>query len=481
MAKWKIAISFLFLLFFLTFTNLLYAKTIEVRPGEIIQDAINNQAVSGDTVFVYAGTYYEDIFMKDGVSLIGELSSRVTIKGKVFFKDATSTLKDVTVLFPESNLLSYSNDYYLDWKLESDAGIIAINSAPIIQYCVIQPDLDFINSSGGYNPPLEYYGKAIQIWNLYRSDNTGPFIENNLILDAEIGIYLFSQAFGGVILGQIKNNTFYHNKNGIILRMHKEKPEIRNNIIAGGYVGLFLTYRDGLLFDERKELIHHNDIWDAIYKYWLDAETLEFDLTGINGNISEDPLFVDPASFDFSLDIRSPCRGRADDGGDMGAQIDLASRLSISLDPATWFLDSIPAGSSRIASRNERIIILNDGSVRESFDLQVIDSAGTWRASDTVGGNDMNRYVLSGIFTGLEILEVNNSNFNELGNEDLILDTSSQVSTDTKFAATVSSENGVRVMPDEERALWLKFDAPKADNTQVQHDIRVIINAELSE
>ena len=47
-------LCFLFLLFLTTLTNWVSAETIYVQPGEIIQDAIN-QAVSGDTVFLYPG------------------------------------------------------------------------------------------------------------------------------------------------------------------------------------------------------------------------------------------------------------------------------------------------------------------------------------------------------------------------------------------------------------------------------------------
>ena len=105
--------------------------------------------------------------------------------------------------------------------------------------------------------------------------------------------------------------------------MHKERPEIKNNIIAGGEDGIFITYRDGALFDTRKSLTRHNDVCGGGHAYWLDEDGVTFDLTGINGNISDDPLFKDAQNGDFSLDDDSPCKGKADDGGDMGARISL--------------------------------------------------------------------------------------------------------------------------------------------------------------
>ncbi|MDD5679697.1 MAG: hypothetical protein PHI59_00415 [Candidatus Omnitrophica bacterium] len=318
----KITVSFLFLLLAAVLINPVYAATIEVHPGESIQNAIN-QASSGDEVFIFSGLYAEDILMKDGVDLTGESYNLVIINGRISFQDASSTIKDVTIIFPEGNFLTYTNTYYDGFSLQDDAGITIINSVPVIQGCLITPDLDSIISTP------EYYGKGIQIWNMYHNPDASPDITNNIIIDTECGIYYFSQVFGGAILGQIKNNTLYHNRDGIVLRMHKEKPEIKNNIIIGGESGLFLTYGDGALFNERKTLVHHNDIWVSTDKYWLDEGSSEFDLTGISGNISADPIFADPNNYDFTLATGSPCIGQGDDGGDMGAQLTAPSAPSV--------------------------------------------------------------------------------------------------------------------------------------------------------
>ena len=36
------------------------------------------------------------------------------------------------------------------------------------------------------------------------------------------------------------------------------------------------------------------------------------------GCFSKDPQFLDPANFDYRLGPKSPCRGKASDGGDLG-------------------------------------------------------------------------------------------------------------------------------------------------------------------
>src|SRR3989338_1931150 len=227
MAKCKTTVILFFLLLGAVEISPTYAATIEVHPGESIQYAIN-QSVSGGTVFVFSGIYAEDIVMKDNVRVDGEAYNQVEIYGSVLFKDTSATLEDVTIVFPQGNFSSYTNTYYTDWQLAQDAGITAINSSPTIQNCVIKPNLDNIF------PTLERYGSGIQIWNLYQNPDAAPQIEGNLIQDTDCGIYYFSQAFGGAINGRIKNNTLYNNGYGVILRMHKENPEIVNNTIVNG-------------------------------------------------------------------------------------------------------------------------------------------------------------------------------------------------------------------------------------------------------
>jgi len=58
------------------------ASVFDVYPGGSIQEAIN-LAQSGDTIFVHAGTYYENIVVNKVVSLIGENSSTTTVYSPV--------------------------------------------------------------------------------------------------------------------------------------------------------------------------------------------------------------------------------------------------------------------------------------------------------------------------------------------------------------------------------------------------------------
>ena len=298
-------------------------KTIEVHPGGSIQGAIN-QASSGDTVFVFAGVYSGEVLMRSGVNLIGESRDKVTLKGRVSFKDANSTLKDFTILFPEGSVLSYTNlyipHYYENWKFQANAGITAINSVPLIQNCIIEPDLVTINALHPGNPPLVYYGTAIQVLNMYKNPDIEPIVEKNLIRNTNRGIFYFSQASGGAIYGEINNNTFYHNKIGITLRMHKENPHIYNNIFDDCLdSAIFLAYEDGELFTHRKTNMNNNLFYDNTENFWLDSAQAPFDLIDIQGNLDNDPLFIDPNSGNFYLSEQSPARGTGQGGENIGS------------------------------------------------------------------------------------------------------------------------------------------------------------------
>lgn len=58
-----------------------FGATIEVHPGQKIQDAVNS-ASDGDTIIVYAGTYTENIEVKKQLTIQAQTSGQVTVTAK---------------------------------------------------------------------------------------------------------------------------------------------------------------------------------------------------------------------------------------------------------------------------------------------------------------------------------------------------------------------------------------------------------------
>jgi hypothetical protein len=69
------------------------AKTVANRGGDytVIQDAIN-ASISGQTIIIYPGTYYENIEMKEGVTLKGQCANTTIINGKFSYSGTTNTV-----------------------------------------------------------------------------------------------------------------------------------------------------------------------------------------------------------------------------------------------------------------------------------------------------------------------------------------------------------------------------------------------------
>jgi len=308
-----------------------------VPPGTTIQYVIDDPSRPYDMIYIPAGTYYEDIIITENVTLRGAPAGTTIIKGNITVKNTEATIDNLTIQYDDGYQMAW-DDNYPDQVLLADAGITAINANVTVKNCHIEPEPDFLRSLPGNETGEKPFGKGIQIWNMYESldMDTGPNIENNIIQNADCAVYYFTQSCGGIVSGVVRNNTLYNNRYGVLLRMHKERPEIKNNIIVGGSDGIFLTYRDGDLFDTRTSLMYHNDVWGGTHTYWLDEDAIIFDITGVNGSISEDPLFIDAVNGDFTLAVGSPCKGIADDGGDMGVRISLLPA------PASPTVSSIP-------------------------------------------------------------------------------------------------------------------------------------------
>jgi hypothetical protein len=275
--------------------KLIFEGAKVVEQGESLQAAINGSS-SGDTIYVTDGLFEEDVSIKDkdDIKIVGDGSEDTTLVTNLLLENSDSSIESLSILYKTGDAVgsALGTGY---------AGITSINSAITVRNCIIMPDPYEVNDAK--------YGKGIQIWNMYGSGIIEPLIENNLILNADAGVYLYSQAQGEAILGEIKNNTLDLNNYGIVMRTHKENPEIHHNIITRSQDAIHLTYNS--LLSERLNKITDNsfggDSFDNVRDIWCEESNWELEIELIclppggpggpggcsywNGNIDGDPQY----------------------------------------------------------------------------------------------------------------------------------------------------------------------------------------------
>ncbi|MGB5106940.1 MAG: DUF1565 domain-containing protein [Candidatus Zixiibacteriota bacterium] len=243
-------------------------------PYRTIQKGID-VATAGDSVMALAGTYAESIIMEDGVSIIGSGYETATIDGNgatVIVTAATALIQGFTIRDGETAILYDGNSS------------VSVHSNYIT---------DCYYGIDGYIP--------------FEAGPIAPDIRDNIFETILWGINLDEQAFAnGGVNGTIENNTFVaaagaQFNTGIRYRMHQSLPIIRANVIVGNKNGIEFTYMT--LFEQRKLLVSCNNVWGNTVNYWNDNST---QLTGFQGNISEDPEFCDAVNGDFEIFNTSP-------------------------------------------------------------------------------------------------------------------------------------------------------------------------------
>jgi len=173
-----------------------------------IQDAIDN-ASDGDTVFVFSGTYYENIVVYKTINLIGENKNTTIIDGNY----------SGDVIYVSANWVNISGFTIQNSGYEAfDLGVYIYSS-----YCVIKSNIIINNNQGIY---LKYssYNK----------------INNNIIVNREYGIYLqYSCSYN-----KINNNIISYNyKSGLILMSSCNYNIIKdNNFSKNDVKGIYFVW-----------------------------------------------------------------------------------------------------------------------------------------------------------------------------------------------------------------------------------------------
>ncbi len=289
------------------------AATLEVddsggTPYATIQSAIDAATPGTDDVFVHCGTYVENVVMRDQVSVRGAGPGCTTIDGGAAGSAVTFlNVGDGTVLqgFSIRNGLA-----------DFGGGIYAENSSPTITGNVIRNNATNAFGNGG----------GLFVAGAVTAAITAPTITRNVIVDNSAeesggGISIYYEDGTLVSDNLIKGNTAKQDGGGV--HVFDGQPQIVNNTIVdnciqgagpacdGGGGGVRVTFSDpvelignvivgneaaipgdggGVDVDAFSSVTFlTNDTWSNQPQDYGGVA----DPTGVDGNISTDPLFVD--------------------------------------------------------------------------------------------------------------------------------------------------------------------------------------------
>ena len=275
----------LVLIAFGVFTPVAGARIIHVpADSSTIQGGING-AMSGDTVLVAPGTYYqtETLRLKDSVRVQGagidlsviEASPDTSRLWQGIWGAWGAQLEGFTIVGTDTT------DGIFTW---ADSMLISKNrmtgcqnAIAVATNAVIAENIIIHNRWGGI-----FCGD-------YYDMDLGPLISKNLILNSEGAIGSVSSNLFAV------NNTIDNNERGIHVQQSPDDTTAvtvtaKNNIISNNdQYGVYLASGEPYGVDTSLMTIDHNDVWNNFRNYsdnWIPDST----------DISEDPLFVEPLS-----------------------------------------------------------------------------------------------------------------------------------------------------------------------------------------
>jgi Leucine-rich repeat (LRR) protein len=267
-----------------------------------IQDGID--AVSGSTVHVAAGTYYENIVLKDGVELLGAGSATTIIDGMQ--NDSVVTAVDVsnTTVIDGFTVMNGSAIYNSESGEDCGGGMYNRNSSITISNCIFQ------------NNRTYFYGLGIGMYN----ENSSPTVANCTFQNNMTNNYDHDNSFGGGMYNRnsspiitdciFQNNSANNNGGGIY--NEGSSPVITSCTFWNNSVHYDIG--GGIYNRDSSPVITNCILWDdypdEIENQASTPVVTYCDVQGGyagEGNIDSDPLFVNAAAGDFHLTADSPC------------------------------------------------------------------------------------------------------------------------------------------------------------------------------
>lgn len=224
--------------------NVLYVGGTGVGNYSSIQIAIND-AIDGDTVYVFNGTYYENILMNKTIALEGQNKSNTIIDGKnddVIYV----TTDDVVIAGFTIQNGHFGIRLFESWGNTINDNFIINNSLGIAMHtgsCNIFGNTVTESSTGisiSYSSDNVITGNIVQ--NCFTGINFGTSSDNminkNIIINCQYGINFGNPCDYNVIAENLINNNYV----GIEIFDSKYNTINGNNITDSNWWGIFLDY-----------------------------------------------------------------------------------------------------------------------------------------------------------------------------------------------------------------------------------------------
>jgi len=295
-----------------------------------IQAAVD-AATSGDTITINSGTYIENVVIVGKTLTIQGAGEDITIvdgneSGSVFAisENADLSISDMTITNGTGTRIG-SPSY--------GGGIYIVQSSLNLKNCIVE-NTYVTGGAGGLEATASILNIDDCIFRMNRGNKGGAItlhygeaiIKNNLIETNSCSdggaIYMMNYSHATII-----NNVIYGEcPAGIGLGAGAEAI-ITNNTILNNQHGIATNTYDQR-FGTGTATIKNNILWgnlDDLVNLTATYSNIEDGDSGA-GNISEDPMFVDPANNDYHLQIDSPCVDAGTNDGAPNIDYELDSR-----------------------------------------------------------------------------------------------------------------------------------------------------------
>ncbi|MBW2257171.1 MAG: lamin tail domain-containing protein, partial [Deltaproteobacteria bacterium] len=265
----------------------------EIVVSTTIQAAIDS-AARGDVILVPAGTWHEELYVNQGVSIIGTSRDETTLVGSVTVEEGQTevTVASMSILSP--TWVSSGAAHVDPYGIKVSGGDVTFFYDLRIQYFQKGFFADYTGGGWIWESEISHnwfgvygYGcSGFRVYSCLITSNPGAGVRTQYI-DPEYETYVVNNTLVGNGFGGASEPV-----SGAIALYTNSRELVANNIIVSNARGIDC--------DSCRNLFDSNLVWGNAVDYSGDASASATDL-------STDPLFVDATEGDYHLSPTSPC------------------------------------------------------------------------------------------------------------------------------------------------------------------------------